>query len=67
MLHRSKSLRADVSHPCFYLSIAAVAAAALCAAGLRESAAGDDRKYRGALRDPSGRMRRSRAIRRAIG
>ncbi len=39
--------------PVFYLSIAAVAAAALCAAGLRESAAGDDpTRNPGALRRP---------------
>jgi beta-lactamase regulating signal transducer with metallopeptidase domain len=43
MLHRSKSLRSDVSRPLFFLSVAAVALAAACAAGIRGSAAGDDR------------------------
>jgi beta-lactamase regulating signal transducer with metallopeptidase domain len=42
MLHRSKSLSAGVSRPLFYFSVAAVAVVALCAAGLRESAAGND-------------------------
>jgi beta-lactamase regulating signal transducer with metallopeptidase domain len=55
MLHRSKSLRGDLSRPVFYLSIAAVAAAALCAAGLRGSAAGDDRQEAATpFADPSG-------------
>lgn len=43
MLHRSKSLRSDVSRPLLFLSVAAVALAAVCAAGIRGSAAGDDR------------------------
>ncbi|HUE17152.1 MAG TPA: M56 family metallopeptidase [Planctomycetaceae bacterium] len=43
MLHRFKSLRSDVSRPLFCLSVAAVALAAVCAAGIRGSSAGDDR------------------------
>jgi beta-lactamase regulating signal transducer with metallopeptidase domain len=55
MLHRSKSLSEGVSRPLFYFSIAAVAVAALCAAGLRESAAGDDQQLAPApFADPSG-------------
>jgi len=42
MLHRSTSLRSDVSRPLFFLTVAAVAVAAVCAAGLRGSAAGDE-------------------------
>jgi beta-lactamase regulating signal transducer with metallopeptidase domain len=39
MLHRSQSLRGDVSRPFLVVSLAAVAIAALCAAGFRNSAA----------------------------
>jgi beta-lactamase regulating signal transducer with metallopeptidase domain len=43
MLHRSKSLGGDVSRPVVFLSVAAVLVAAVCAAGIRGSVAGDDR------------------------
>ncbi len=43
MLHRSKSLGADVSRPIVFLSVAAVLVAAVCAAGIRGSVASDDR------------------------
>ncbi|HXY34981.1 MAG TPA: M56 family metallopeptidase [Planctomycetaceae bacterium] len=41
MLHRSKSLRGDVPRPFVALSVAAVVLAAVCAAGIRGSVAGD--------------------------
>jgi len=41
MLHRSKSLRGDVSRPAVILSVGAVLLAAVCAAGIRGSAAGE--------------------------
>ena len=41
MLHRSKSLRGDVSRPVVFLTVAAVLTAAVCAAGIRGSVAGD--------------------------
>jgi beta-lactamase regulating signal transducer with metallopeptidase domain len=41
MLHQSKSLRSDVSRPLLFLTVTAVAVAALVAAGIRGSAAGD--------------------------
>jgi prepilin-type processing-associated H-X9-DG protein len=42
MLHRSKPLRGDVSRPVVFLSVAAVLLAAVCAAGIRGSVAGDN-------------------------
>ena len=42
MLHRSQALRGDVSRPFLFVSIAAMAIAALCAAGFRSSAAADE-------------------------
>jgi beta-lactamase regulating signal transducer with metallopeptidase domain len=42
MLHRSKSLRGDASRPVIFVSIAAVMLAAVCAAGIRGSLAGDN-------------------------
>jgi beta-lactamase regulating signal transducer with metallopeptidase domain len=41
MLHRSKPLRGDVSRPVLFLSVAAVVLAAVCAAGIRGSVAGE--------------------------
>jgi beta-lactamase regulating signal transducer with metallopeptidase domain len=41
MLHRSTALRSDMSRPLLFSAVAAVALAALCAAGLRGSAAED--------------------------
>ncbi len=41
MLHRSKSLGSDVSRPVVFLSVAAVVVAAVCAAGIRGSVAGE--------------------------
>ncbi|HEV8066568.1 MAG TPA: M56 family metallopeptidase [Planctomycetaceae bacterium] len=41
MLHRSQSLRGDVSRPFLVVSLAAVSIAALCAAGFRSSAAAE--------------------------
>jgi beta-lactamase regulating signal transducer with metallopeptidase domain len=43
MLHRSKSLRGDVPRSVLLLSVAAIVLVAACAAGIRGSAAGDDR------------------------
>jgi beta-lactamase regulating signal transducer with metallopeptidase domain len=42
MLHRTKSLTGDISKPLFCFSIVSVAVIALCAAGFRGSAAGDE-------------------------
>jgi hypothetical protein len=47
MLHRSKSLRGDAPRPVVFLSLAAVVLAAVCAAGIRGSAARDDRAASG--------------------
>jgi beta-lactamase regulating signal transducer with metallopeptidase domain len=41
MLHRSKSLRGDAPRAVVFLSVAAVVLAAVCAAGIRGSVAGD--------------------------
>jgi beta-lactamase regulating signal transducer with metallopeptidase domain len=42
MLHRSKPLLGDVSRPVVCLSVAAIVLAAVCAAGIRGSVAGDN-------------------------
>jgi beta-lactamase regulating signal transducer with metallopeptidase domain len=42
MLHRSKSLRTDFSRPLVFMTVALVAVAALCAAGVRGSVASDE-------------------------
>jgi hypothetical protein len=42
MRHESKSLSGDVSRPVIFLRVAAVVLAAVCASGIRGSAAGDD-------------------------
>ena len=42
MLHRSTSLRSDISRPLFFSAVTAVALAALCAAGIRGRAVGDE-------------------------
>ncbi len=44
MLHRSQSLRGDVSRPFVAMSIAAVVVVSLCAAGFRSSVAADNRR-----------------------
>jgi beta-lactamase regulating signal transducer with metallopeptidase domain len=42
MLHRSTSLRSDISRPLCFSAVTAVALAALCAAGIRGRAVGDE-------------------------
>jgi beta-lactamase regulating signal transducer with metallopeptidase domain len=49
MLHRSKSLRGDVSRPLVYLSVGAVLLAAVCAAGIRGSVAGEQTSASGSV------------------
>ncbi len=41
MLHRSKPLRGDVSRPVMFLAVSAIVLAAVCAAGIRGSVAGE--------------------------
>jgi beta-lactamase regulating signal transducer with metallopeptidase domain len=54
MLHRSKSLRGDVSRPAVFLSVAAVLLAAVCAAGIRGSVAAQQTAFSGSVDENGG-------------